>query len=46
MSLRGVFHLVLPVAAGLSLALLVAWSTGTPAAVGVVTDVEGISNLI
>lgn len=46
MSLRAVIRLILPLAGGLCLALAVAWSTGTLAAVGVVTDVEGESELV
>ena len=46
MSIRNVLQMSLPVAAGLSLALLLAWSTGSLAASGVVTAVEGESTLV
>ena len=46
MSLRAGCYQVLPIAVGLSLALLAAWSADVFAVAGVVTDVEGESRLI
>ena len=46
MSVQSFCHRLLPVATGLTLALLAAWSGGVFAAVGVVTDVEGESSLV